>query len=186
MQSPDLTVRIRDLVAAIRAAYTSSTTGLSTAEHDALARAALAELATLAEPRPRVAFRPIVIAEAARPTSSAGSLGDGVCTPADVARTAPPAEIAASTEQRLAEILAVAPQAGETIEVAYARKEQRLCELFATLAPPEAYALHRRLATPAAGDVLAAQFARLVTARRVRLLAFLAGARRRAALRRAS
>jgi hypothetical protein len=75
---------------------------------------------------------------------------------------------------------------GETIEVAFRRKEQALVSLFAALGPRDALALHARLSSPREGDALAARFARLVRERRDRLLAFLADARRREAVAAAS
>lgn len=65
----------------------------------------------------------------------------------------------------------------------YARKEREIGELFARLAVPDAMALHKRLTGYAPEDELVAAFARLVDDRRARLLAFLADARRRAAMR---
>lgn len=84
-----------------------------------------------------------------------------------------------------AELIAVldAPLApGETALAGYARKERDLGGLFAQLAVMEARAMHARLSSGRAGDELATKFARLVTDRRARLLAFLADARRRAAI----
>jgi hypothetical protein len=145
-------------------------------DRDALARVVFAEPPA---PRARVAFRPIVISEPARPSS----LGTGVCNEADAARATPAPVVSVVTEQQIAGVLADAQRFGETIEAMYRRKERALCDVFAQLAPIEAHALFRRLANPAAGDLLAAQFGRLVSDRRARLLAFLAGARRRDALR---
>ncbi len=79
-------------------------------------------------------------------------------------------------------VLDSGPVPGETIEVAFRRKECELAELFASLAADDALALHRRLASPRDGDPVATRFARLVVARRERLLGFLADARRRAAV----
>jgi hypothetical protein len=92
--------------------------------------------------------------------------------------------IANATEQRLIDVLAAAPAFGETISVAYQRKEHTLAEIFASLPRSESAALMRRLSDPHAGDVLAAHFARLVVERRTRLLAILADAPRREARRR--
>jgi hypothetical protein len=71
---------------------------------------------------------------------------------------------------------------GETIEVAFKRREQELGAAFARLAPVDALALHRRLMSPSAADRFAMRFSQLVVDRRVRLLRFLADARRRQAL----
>lgn len=62
------------------------------------------------------------------------------------------------------------------------RKEQELLHLFAALSLHEAWELRRRLAVARPADRLAAGFQRLVVERRGRLVAFLAGAGRRAAL----
>ena len=84
------------------------------------------------------------------------------------------------TERELLEILR-APATG-TARGAFRFKEHALGAVFARLSPVQARALHHRLANPGDGDALAAAFARLVIDRRVRLLGFLADARRRAAI----
>lgn len=89
-----------------------------------------------------------------------------------------------SCEQTMIDILSSSPHYGETIELAYRRKERELTELFATLSRAEATALHKRLADPREEDKLASRFARLVVDRRLRLLAILADAPRREARRR--
>ena len=71
---------------------------------------------------------------------------------------------------------------GETVMIGFARKELALREAFATLSVQDARELHDRLSACRPGDMLAARFAGLVVERRVRLLAFLADARRREAL----
>ncbi len=81
-------------------------------------------------------------------------------------------------------ILDGAPLDGETIDGAFRRKERELGAAFAELGALDARTMHARLAHPRSGDVLAARFSRLVVERRGRLLAFLADARRREALRR--
>jgi hypothetical protein len=86
----------------------------------------------------------------------------------------------AATERELLQILR-AP-AGGTARQAYHDKEHALGAVFARLAPLQARALQQRLANPREGDALAGAFARLVFDRRARLLEFLAGARRRAAI----
>ena len=97
-----------------------------------------------------------------------------------VAVPVPAATVAGPTDAAITSILASANPYGESVATAYARKERELEALFATLGVPEAQQLHTRLATPIAGDVVAAQFERLVADRRARLLALLAGASRRA------
>lgn len=72
--------------------------------------------------------------------------------------------------------------AGETIAVAFARREQDLRALFGQLTLDESRTLYRRLAQPSSDDGLARLFGRMVPERRNRLLVFLADARRRIAL----
>lgn len=117
----------------------------------------------------RSAYRPVVVPAIGRPLGTPiGKL---------VAATAIPE----ATERQIAQILAAARLPGETIEAGFQRKEHELGELFATLTPLEARALHRRLSSASLGDVgeIGSLFSRLVPERRARLLAFLAGARRR-------
>jgi hypothetical protein len=71
---------------------------------------------------------------------------------------------------------------GETYAAAFLRKERALGERFAQLSAADARLVHRRLSRCATDDALAARFARLLPDRRLRLLAFLADAPRRAAL----
>lgn len=82
----------------------------------------------------------------------------------------------------LLDILRAPSRPGETVAVAYARRERDLVDAFARLPVLAARALHKRLANPQPGDELAAQFSRLVIERRTRLLTYLADARRREAL----
>ena len=70
---------------------------------------------------------------------------------------------------------------GEPAYVAFARKERELGEAFAKLPILDQRALHTRLGTVRAGDLLAEKFHRLTADRRARLLLFLGDARRRAA-----
>ncbi len=90
--------------------------------------------------------------------------------------------VSPAAEHALLAILDASPQRGETLHVAYGRKERELGTAFAKLAVSEARALLRRLSTPRADDALAVRFGRLVPDRRQRLLAFLGDARRRDAL----
>lgn len=92
----------------------------------------------------------------------------------------PTPPVASPTDTAITTILASASPYGESVATIYARKERELAALFAALSVPEAQQLHVRLSTPAAGDVVAAQFERLVADRRVRLLSVLASASRRA------
>jgi hypothetical protein len=78
-------------------------------------------------------------------------------------------------------ILAAPLELGETAQLGYLRKECELRAAFAALPVSTARALHARLASPRAGDTLAAKFSGLVVERKQRLLVFLADARRREA-----
>lgn len=87
-----------------------------------------------------------------------------------------------TVDARLIAILDEPLAPGETAMVGFARKEHALGAVFATLNVFESRAIHARLANPKAGDELANKFARLTAERRSRLLAFVADARRRAAI----
>lgn len=94
----------------------------------------------------------------------------------------PPVEISSIAGVHDAELLRLLNGAGlpgESAALVHRRKEHEIGALFATLSIADADALHHRLATPRAGDGVAAQFGRLAFERRERLLAFLADARRR-------
>ena len=67
------------------------------------------------------------------------------------------------------------------VEAAFRRKETELVELFGRLPVRDALELHRRLTLRLSSDPIAARFSRFVAARRARLLAFVADARRRRA-----
>lgn len=71
---------------------------------------------------------------------------------------------------------------GESTDGQHRRKEQLLGELFSRLGIDAAEALHQRLVTGCATDLVCVQFGRLLVERRERLLAFLRGARRRAVI----
>jgi hypothetical protein len=75
------------------------------------------------------------------------------------------------------------PEPRETVDLAFRRKERDLMALFDQLSVTDARELNRRLSRQWAGDSVAAAFSRLISERRSRLLAFLADARRREALR---
>jgi hypothetical protein len=92
---------------------------------------------------------------------------------------------AVSLEREIAEALDAPPFPGEQLAPAFARKERALATLFARLTVIEARGLHRRLTLLSADDVLVQLFQRLIPERRSRLLAFLAGARRREAVKHA-
>ncbi len=84
-------------------------------------------------------------------------------------------------------LLAVLTSPVHTAECAtegFARKERELVAILATLMPADSFRLERRLASPIPGDVLAAEFQRLIVTRRNRLLSFLSTSRHRASARR--
>jgi hypothetical protein len=154
---------LRDLVAAVRAAYQP------TLAHDALVRAAIIELTQLEEPEPlKVTAR--------------GSESTLACVRV-VPNAAPrPVPVSAATEQAIVEILR--SENGETrISDAFDRRESELRTLFCSLSPLEAAALRKRLADP--DDKLAEVFARFAPERRARLITVLGDARRREALQQA-
>jgi hypothetical protein len=135
------------------------------------AAASAEELAITPPPRirPRLA-PPVVPAEAA--------------SIEELATTPPPLSVAvAGTHDAVLVALLDAPLAdGETARFGYMRKEAELIAAFARLDVSEARALHRRLTVPQAGDVLVAKLGRLTADRRLRLINFLADARRREAV----
>lgn len=88
-------------------------------------------------------------------------------------------------EDEILAMLSAPPGPGERIEVAYRRKEHELMVLFGSLSVLDSMELHRRLTLSLRDDPVATRFGRLVVDRRVRLIAFLAGARRREAIARA-
>ena len=91
----------------------------------------------------------------------------------------PVAAVPEALAERVLAVLGAPASPHETIAVAFARKEQAVAAVFATVGALEARALHRRLTTD--GDPLASAFARLTLVRRQRLLAYLVDARRHAA-----
>ena len=92
--------------------------------------------------------------------------------------------IASDVEHRLIGILDDPRAPSEMLSDCFKRKEHAIGEVFASLTPAEALAMHRRLTTGPATDPLAARFGRLVVERRERLVGFLAQVRRRGAARR--
>jgi len=107
-----------------------------------------------------------------------------VCEPREVSEPEPIETIAAAIELTITDILASAPQFGETIDAAFRRKERALADVFGSLTRSEAATLQRRFIEPRTDDALAQRFARLVVDRRTRLLAVLADIPRREARRR--
>lgn len=86
-------------------------------------------------------------------------------------------------EAQILETLAAPTDPDERREVAFRRKERALEAIFERLSVADSRELHRRLTLMLPEDPIAAQFGRLIAERRARLLAFLADARRREALR---
>lgn len=83
------------------------------------------------------------------------------------------------------EIIAVfdaRPPEDESASVTFRRKEHDLTAVFSRLSAIDSLMLHRRLDLSLPGDPIAERFRRFVVDRRVRLLAFLADARRRIAI----
>lgn len=113
--------------------------------------------------------------------SSPNAIFDPSANRADDTRAASLPECS-ELDDRLYAILESPGAVGELASQAYARKEAEFGVAFATLSVLESMALHKRLVDPKPTDRLASRFARLIPERRARLLAFLAGARRRAAL----
>ncbi|HWO22573.1 MAG TPA: hypothetical protein VNO30_27630 [Kofleriaceae bacterium] len=96
---------------------------------------------------------------------------------------APTPAPALTIDDQLIAILEAPLLPGETVASGYRRKEAALGAALAALTVPEARALHARLLAAHPGDLLADKLTRLTAERRHRLLAFLADARRREALR---
>lgn len=90
--------------------------------------------------------------------------------------------VASSNDAPLISILEAPLHYGETAREGFLRKEAELRTAFAALPVATQRALHARLANPRTGDALATKFAGLTADRRMRLLTFLADARRREAL----
>ena len=106
--------------------------------------------------------------------------------PEDDAREAPGDEAAVDEVpawERRAIVILARPLGGEGAAVGYARKEAELVEVFAALSVAESRALHERLRLPREDDELVAMMGRLGAERRARLVAFVADARRREAVR---
>lgn len=86
-------------------------------------------------------------------------------------------------EDEILSVLASSPEPGERIEAAFRRKEHELVMLFVRLSLHDSFELRRRLTLALGDDQVAARFGRLISERRVRLMSFLEGARRREVLR---
>jgi hypothetical protein len=93
-----------------------------------------------------------------------------------------PVAASLTLDDQIFAILDAPAEPGVTVSAAYREKEQTLAEFFKSLSVADARALHRRFTIPSTGDALAERFSRLVIDRKTRLIAVLAGARRREAL----
>ncbi len=93
----------------------------------------------------------------------------------------PPAALPPGLVDELIAIITAPLRDGETAATGFARKEAELRGAFAAVGIVESLALHARLVNPRPEDPLATAFARLTADRRLRLVEFLADARRRAA-----
>ncbi|MEO8702532.1 MAG: hypothetical protein ABI867_20980 [Kofleriaceae bacterium] len=125
----------------------------------------------------RVAFKPVIVRDEPR---------EAIYEPSTTPHLAlAPPEVSVATTASLLAILA-ATHPGETIAMAYQRKEHALASTIAALPVTEALALHRKLTQPSETSELVIQFNRLTIDRRGRLLAFIADARRREATKRRS
>jgi hypothetical protein len=91
-----------------------------------------------------------------------------------------------SHEVEIIELLDQAAAPGETLELAFRRKERHLLLAFDAMNVRDSMELHRRLRLSLPDDPIAARFARLIAPRRLRLMSFLADARRREAMRSAA
>lgn len=108
---------------------------------------------------------------------SAGAVADNALDTAPIRTWS-----AVALEREIIAALDRQPDPGERIEFAFRRKEAELTTLFARLSIADARELNRRLTLQLDGDPIVSRFARMIAARRTRLMAFLADARRRAAI----
>lgn len=131
----------------------------------------LSSLRLVTRERPKADTEPAPIAPQARAQATL------VGTPA-----APSSTTHVALEQQIVEELARAAPPGLSASEAFRDKELKLGELFASLSTADSRTLHHRLTCPKANDAIAMGFGRLVPERQARLLAFLADARRRAAI----
>lgn len=90
---------------------------------------------------------------------------------------------AVTLEDEILSVLTRSPEPGERIEALFRWKEQELMSLFAQLNVHDSFELRRRLRLALSDDPIAKHFGRMISERRTRLVSFLEGARRRAALR---
>lgn len=130
---------------------------------------------------PRLAPRPCptqAVTSPPRSAASAASPGLPAATPGARGATL-------EVERRALAVLDAPADPSEPIERAFRRKEDEVRALFGELSAGDALAIFRRLTLVCPDDLLASRFARLVTDRRARLLAFLADAPRREAIARA-
>jgi hypothetical protein len=97
-----------------------------------------------------------------------------VVAPLSIVRVALEHEIIAALDQ--------GAMPGERTADAFRRKEHVIGNLFGSLSVDDSRCLHRRLTIPTQNDPIATRMNRLTPERKGRLIAFLADARRRAAL----
>jgi hypothetical protein len=107
------------------------------------------------------------------------------CSPGRMSAVLPSPAVPQTPEQtafdaQLAAIITAPLPMGQTSLEGYRNKEIAILGALAKRSVLESRALHARLANPVSSDVLAVTFMRLTVERRVRILAFLADARRRA------
>ncbi|MBL0214436.1 MAG: hypothetical protein IPQ07_11165 [Myxococcales bacterium] len=122
----------------------------------------------------------VPVTEVAKPTPPV--VVEPSAAPASAPRPAPPSLPMDELDRGFLAVLDETAASGESAEVLFRRKEHMLGTMFAALPAPAALALHKRLTSPAPGDLLSVRFSRLVAERRGRLLAFLADAPRREAV----
>jgi hypothetical protein len=94
-------------------------------------------------------------------------------------RDEPVRGLGAAVENALIATLTSDRTGNETIEQAYKRKETEVASVFSRLSATDAHTLRVRLLAARTDDLLASAFARLVEARRIRLLSILIAAPRR-------
>lgn len=95
----------------------------------------------------------------------------------------PPVAPESGLEHLLIEILRAPADQTLTVREAYARKEQALCDVIAAAPFIEVWMLHKRVTIGRSDDQLVAALQRLSPERRTKVIAFMADARRRDALR---
>lgn len=137
---------------------------------------------------PRSIYRDIDLARDARPRSGTAAVAQSLRlvppaapspAPPVTESIEPPAELRGSRDGEIVAVLDAPARFGESADALYRRKERELGALFATFPTADALALAKRFTAAAPGDLLSAQFSRLVIERRQRLIDFLTDAKRR-------